>query len=44
MSMIENLENIKKDGIRRFIKGEEKRWMKGGKVFCVHNKKYFDLK
>jgi hypothetical protein len=44
MSMIENLEKIKKKGILKFIKGEEKRWIKGNKIFCVHNKKYFDLK
>ena len=44
MSMIENLENIKKRGIRKFINGEKKRWIKGNKIFCVHKKRYFDLK
>lgn len=43
MSMIENLENIKKNGTRKFIKQEKKKWMKTGKVFCVHRKKYYDL-
>lgn len=39
MSMIENLENIKKNGIRKFLKEEKKRWIKGNKIFCVHNRK-----
>lgn len=43
MSMIENLENIKKKGIRKFVEDEEKRWVKGNKIFCVHRKKYFDI-
>ena len=41
MSMIENLENIRKNGIRKFINKEKKRWIKGNKIFCVHNKKYY---
>ncbi len=41
MSMIENLEYIKKNGIRKFVKHEEKRWVKGDKVYCVHHKKYY---
>lgn len=40
MSMIKNLENIKKKGIRQFVKDEKKRWTKGNKVFCVHKKEY----
>ena len=44
MSMIENLEYIRENGIRKFVKNEKKRWMKGKKVFCVHNKKYYDIK
>ena len=38
MSMIENLENIKKLGIRKFVKNEEKRWKckKCSGVICVH--------
>jgi hypothetical protein len=38
MSMIENLENIKKFGIRKFIKSENKRWAcpKCGGMICVH--------
>jgi hypothetical protein len=38
MSMIENLENIRDDGIRKFIKNEDVRWTCtncGGKI-CVH--------
>ena len=38
MSMIENLENIKKLGIRKFIKNEEMKWScsKCGGTVCVH--------
>jgi hypothetical protein len=43
MSMIDNLNNIEKKGIRKFIKQEENKWIKGNKIFCVHNKKYFDI-
>jgi hypothetical protein len=38
MSMIENLESIKKSGIRAFIRQEKKRWtcLTCGEVICVH--------
>jgi hypothetical protein len=38
MSMIENLEFIHNNGIRKFISSEEKRWAcsKCGNVICVH--------
>lgn len=38
MSMIENLENIKKYGIRKFVKKENKRWKckECQGVICVH--------
>ena len=41
MSMIENLEFIKKKGIRKFIKKEEKRWVSKDGITCVHNKKVY---
>jgi len=44
MSMIENLQFIKDNGIRKFIQHESKRWIKNGKILCVHDKKYFDIK
>lgn len=44
MSMIENLEFIKQNGIRKSIEREKKRWIKGNTIFCVHNKKYFKIK
>jgi len=44
MSMIENLENIKKLGIRKFIEREKKRWIKGNQIFCVHRKEYYPIK
>jgi hypothetical protein len=43
MSMIANLQNIDKKGIRKFIRMEKDRWIKGNKVFCVHNKTYFKI-
>jgi hypothetical protein len=41
MSTIENLENIKKIGIREFIKNEKKRWncSQCGGTICVHQGK-----
>jgi hypothetical protein len=38
ISVIENLENMKKDGIRMFIKNEKIRWRcpSCGHVLCVH--------
>lgn len=44
MSMIGNLEMIEEKGIREFIANEKKRWIKDGKVFCVHKKEYYDIK
>jgi hypothetical protein len=44
MSMIDNLEDIKKSGIRRFIAKERERWACSecpGTV-CVHNRKCYD--
>ena len=41
MSMIENLKNIEKSGIKKFIENEKKRWIKKDKIFCVHDKKYY---
>ena len=39
MSMIENLENIKKVGIEKFLRQQKKKWMcqKCGKTICCHN-------
>jgi hypothetical protein len=38
MSMLENLENIKKLGIRKFVKNEQERWKckKCGETLSVH--------
>lgn len=44
MSMIENLQFIENNGIRKFLQYEKEKWIKNGKIFCVHNKKYFDVK
>jgi len=41
MSEIENLENIKKNGIKAFIKNEKKKWVNSEGVFCVHDKKRY---
>ena len=39
MSLIDNLEYIKKDGIRRFLEKEEERWkcLECDAVICCHN-------
>lgn len=41
MSMIENLETIKKFGIRKFIAQEKERWAcsKCGEIMCVHKER-----
>lgn len=44
MSMIENLEFIKEHGIKGFLENEEKRWVKDGKIYCVHRKEYREKK
>jgi len=44
MSMIHNLEFIKENGLRKFLKNEKQKWIKDNKIFCVHNKKYFEMK
>ena len=44
MSMIENLNNIAKNGIRAFIRQEVKKWIKRDSVFCVHRKTYYRIK
>jgi hypothetical protein len=45
MSMIENLKFIKEKGIRNFLKSEAKIWLSldGKMVYCVHNKKNYNL-
>jgi hypothetical protein len=43
MSMIDNLNMIEQEGIRKFIESEEKRWVEGDRIFCVHNKKFYDV-
>jgi hypothetical protein len=43
MSMIENLGYIKDNGIRKFIKSENKRWKCPQGVICVHNKKCYKV-
>lgn len=40
MSMIENLEYIRDHGIRRFLEHEQKRWVKGDTIYCVHRHEY----
>ena len=43
MSMVENLRFIEDNGIRKFIENEKNRWIKGNEIFCVHDKKYYNL-
>jgi hypothetical protein len=44
LSEIENLEIIRDQGIRKFLKKENERWVKGNEIFCVHDKQYYRLK
>lgn len=44
MSMIDNLENINKHGVRKFINSQKQKWIKNNKIFCVHKKEYFEIK
>jgi len=44
MSMIDNLEFIDQNGVKNFLQNEEKKWIKGNKIFCVHDKKHYELK
>ena len=44
MSMIENLENIKALGIRKFVIMEKNKWIREDKIFCVHKKEYYTLR
>jgi hypothetical protein len=41
MSEIENLEFIRKHGIRKFVASERKRWVSEKGVLCVHNKQHY---
>ena len=43
MSMINNLEIIDKDGIRKLINIEKEKWIRGNEIYCVHHKKYYEL-
>lgn len=43
MSMIDNLNNIENNGIRKFIKSEENKWIKENKILCVHNKRFYKI-
>jgi hypothetical protein len=43
MSMIENLKTLGDKGVREFIRLQKKRWVKRGRIFCVHKKTYYPL-
>ena len=40
-SQIENLEYIRKNGIRKFIERKRKRWISPRGIFCVHERKHY---
>ena len=44
MSMIENLESIKRDGMKKFLKNEKVKWTcpTCGGMICVHNKRCYN--
>ncbi len=41
MSEIENLEFIRKSGIREFVRAERRRWISEKGVYCIHDKHYY---
>ncbi len=41
MSEIENLEYIRKNGIRKFVASERKKWITKGGILCIHDKQYY---
>ncbi len=41
MSEIENLNFIKKNGIRKFLESERRKWISDKGVRCVHDGKYY---
>jgi hypothetical protein len=44
MSMLKNLEFIKKNGLRNFIIQQKKKYLKNKGVFCIHDKKLYPQK
>lgn len=42
-SMINNLKFIEEKGIKKFLEKQKKKYTKGNKVFCIHNKEYYDI-
>jgi hypothetical protein len=41
MSEIENLKNIKENGIENFLVKEEKKWINSEGIFCVHDQERY---
>ena len=41
MSEIENLKNIKENGIESFLAEEDKKWINSEGTYCVHEKKRY---
>ena len=41
MSEIENLEAIRKNGIRKFVASERSRWITDQGILCVHDRKRY---
>jgi hypothetical protein len=44
MSEIDNLEYIRDNGIKKFIEAENRKWVSGKGILCVHDKKYYKEK
>jgi hypothetical protein len=41
MSEIKNLQYIRDNGIRKFLKSEGERWISEEGILCVHDRKYY---
>lgn len=44
MSEIENLKTIKERGVQALLAQEEKKWVTGEGIYCVHDKKRYPQK
>jgi hypothetical protein len=44
MSLIGNLQAVKKEGKKKFLKVQEKSWIKSEGIICVHDKKVYPFK
>ncbi len=42
--MIDNLNEINNKGIRKILNRQKRKYIKGKNIYCIHDKKNYDLK